>query len=347
MTASKKMQGKKRIVRGEKDFEKKKVKPGKLNPGAVNKTDTSFTAKKLLLKDQHLESTAASVHARLQPHCLTFVRHYSARNRKEALQGILRIVNPSNVKELLDLLTPVLVKCIVETEAKKEAGQLYALLFKTGDCGWLKAIWPHPLLAHFILAATNVDPHVHAQCLQLLSLFPDPLLLLVADQLLVPIARLMKQNDLEKASPPCITLLCRLLSLLTDTVCDSAVTEITWTPTLILPSPLFTRGQTEGRPEVSPAVCTQLIQITTNTMLLPWTEVAYLFLGQKSPARSDIKETAIYGNFQKILSKLFLLHSSSLHPHDDDNPWGQFCKHVPVKMFNSLHKCHDTFVTPK
>lgn len=330
---------KKSTSSGGRDFEKKNIKPGKLNPGAVNKTDTSFTAKRLLLKDQHLQHVDSnSTHARLEPCCTSFTRHYSPRNRKEALQNILRILSkePAVLKDVLDLLTPVLCKSIVEVEAKKEVTQLYSLLLKADNEGtWLRAIWPHPLLAHFLLACTNIDHQVQANCIHLLSLFPNTLLLPIADQLLIPLSKLLKTNDIEKTNSPIVNLIIRILQLLWKEDEPHVIAELVWTPNMVLPSPFFLIKSPSARPLTSTNMITQCIHIITNTLLLPWTEVAYLFLSEKSPAKSDPKETAIYGNSSKLFSNLFFLFNTS----GENNDWMEFCKLVPLKMFNSLHKC--------
>ena len=320
-----------------KDFEKQKVKPGKLKPGAVNKTDTSFTAKRLNLKDQHLSAVST-----LPSLCTSFLRHYSPRNRKDALLAILRLLgkNGEVVKGCMDVLTPVLGKCVAEVECRKEAAQLYSLVLKCDkDTNWLGAIWPHPLLAHFLLACTNVDPQVHLNAIQLLALFPNDLLLPVADQLLFPLSRLLKPTELEKPSSPLIALLTRILALLSQEEEPRAIFEILWTPTLVLPSPLIPSKRASSRPTMSESLVKQVITRVTETMLLPWTEVAYLFLGQKSPARSDAKEVSIYENVLAILQHLYDLHCIS----EREEQWASFCKLVPLKMFNSLHKCKSSF----
>lgn len=332
------------LKNSKKDFERKRIKPGKLNPGSLNKTDTSFTAKRLLLKDQHITNSNPTLIGSLEPLCNSFTRHYSPKHRREALQHILRLLSkrPSEVKAVLDLLTPVLAKSIGEVEARKETSQLYLFLFRADpDSSWLRAIWPQTLLPHFLLACTNVDRQVQAGCIHLLSLFPSDLLRPVAHQLLLPIAKLLKPNDLEKADHPCVSLLIRLLDLLTEKEAPQVLNEFVWSPILILPSPLLPRKPASEKPKISSTLPAHVIQVVTSSMLLPWTEVAYLFLAQKAPARSDLKESAIYSNSSKLISKLYSFNSNNndnVNSNGEDS-WASFCKLVPLKMFNALHKC--------
>lgn len=105
-----------------KDFEKKQVKVGKLKPGAANRTDTSFTAKALKIKDQSIPEEHDILARRKDSLArlavsISQLGHYSPSFRKEAVQSIARIV-----KELPDLqmhilsITESLVKTIVDDD---------------------------------------------------------------------------------------------------------------------------------------------------------------------------------------------------------------------------------------
>ena len=113
---------KKKSVAPPKDFEKKKTKVGRLNPGAANATSTKFTAKDLNLRDQaipeeeDIQARRSDVLARITVRC-SQLDHYSASFRRDALFGLLK-----DVKLLPDLgdhvisIAGKLAKCVIDED---------------------------------------------------------------------------------------------------------------------------------------------------------------------------------------------------------------------------------------
>ncbi|OAL50061.1 rRNA processing protein Ipi1 [Pyrenochaeta sp. DS3sAY3a] len=80
MTAS----SKKKRESKKKDFQKPKLKVGKVKPKAANSTDTSFRAKSIALKQQALSTSAPTLEAQCAHH-LGLLNHKSDTQRKESL----------------------------------------------------------------------------------------------------------------------------------------------------------------------------------------------------------------------------------------------------------------------
>jgi hypothetical protein len=326
-----------------KGFEKKKhTKLGssnkKLKSGSVNKTDTSFSAKRILLKDQHitdkldLQSSSISIAEKLNGFAIG-MRHYSSKHRKETLTNILKVLGAEgdslDTKPLLNILTPILIKALSESESKKETIQLYSLIFRRSSCNILKAIWPLPLLDHLILVSFNIDPAINQIFLGVLSLIPDPLLEPVASKFILPVSRLIKPSEFEKkpANESPIALFAKLTLLLTRQEEAKIILEYNWSPkqssSLFIPQ---TFRQPSTKMVLNPEDLSKVIDAIGNVMLLPWAEVAYLAISGNSP--SDPKEQTIWNNCKTIISSLLKILS-----------WEDLLKKIPLKLFNSLQKC--------
>ena len=325
-----------------KGFEKKKhTKLGsgnkKLKSGSVNKTDTSFSAKRILLKDQHvtnkidLQNPSTGIAEKIRGFAVG-MRHYSSKNRRESLVNILRTLtaegNDLDMNPLLNILIPVLLKALTESESKKEVVQLYSFVFKHSSCALLKVIWPSPLLDHLILSSVNIDPRINQIFLSVLSLVPKPLLEPFASKFLLPIARLLKSSDFEKklVSDSAISLFVKLVLLLTRQEEPMVVLEYDWAPhqtsSLIISQDFI---HPSSKITLSFEELGKVIDTIGNTMLLPWAEIAFLALSGNSP--SDPKERIIWDNCNTVISSLLKLL-----------PWDDLLRQIPLKLFNSLQK---------
>jgi hypothetical protein len=110
-----------------KDFEKKTVRVGKIKKGPANVTDTSFTSKRVAIREQSIVSKAkhedgaerVPVLDRLKP-WLQGCGNYSASTRKESLSTLTgRLADLQSEAELVSLLDPILTatfRCICDED---------------------------------------------------------------------------------------------------------------------------------------------------------------------------------------------------------------------------------------
>lgn len=87
-----------------KDFQKKKLKVGKIKPKASNVTDTSFVSKTLSIRNQHLENDATDLNKKI-----SLLKHHNLSVRKETLQSFQKMI-PQIIKSRI--MTPLLVQSI-------------------------------------------------------------------------------------------------------------------------------------------------------------------------------------------------------------------------------------------
>lgn len=167
--------------RGVKDFEKAKVKVGKLKKGAVNATDTSFIAKRLSMREQAL-STAQKVQqagasssilaAHLTPH-FAHIGHHNVHMRKDALGHVLRLCREAEKTQVEGVLGQVMEyvnKAMVDLEATVRTAA-YGLL------GWIFVHFAHNLFPFFggwiqflILAQSHISEEIRRDAGKFLDL---------------------------------------------------------------------------------------------------------------------------------------------------------------------------------
>ena len=126
-----------------KDFEKPKVKVGKVKPGAVNATNTSFESRRLTLREQQLstqQKVASFAHdqvmlktsllALIQPY-LAKCGHYNVQMRLGAISDILNKCrgNPGELCEVKGQLLEILGKFLIDNSAAVRDRALSLLIF--------------------------------------------------------------------------------------------------------------------------------------------------------------------------------------------------------------------------
>ena len=181
-----------------KDFEKTKHRVGKVKPGAVNKTDTSFKAKRVVIREQALQASDrirdTDLLGRLQP---TIVQcgHYNPKVRREAIlclhQKMLH-AEDSEISRCVSALLGVLSRSLVDLEGPvRDAGRILtrwlfsrSSLIGGGAAGPLFDGWFRFLL----LGLSHIDQDVRRDALQIVPLVLDhaPALLLGHTDSFVP-----------------------------------------------------------------------------------------------------------------------------------------------------------------
>jgi len=91
------------------DFKKTKLKVGKARPKNTNATDTSFTAKSIILKQQSLSETSRDATS-LFNHNLSLVSSSNAKQRENALQYLTTVCLPSGKEGLPQSASAIVAK---------------------------------------------------------------------------------------------------------------------------------------------------------------------------------------------------------------------------------------------
>lgn len=146
------------------DFQKTKLKVGKTAPKPKNYTDTSFTAKIISIKDQHLtlaaDKTASPAYYRKR---LSLLRHHNSNIRKETLEQFQREV-PSLIKS--NIMTSLLRQAIpLMCDPMGPVRDAVLGLLKTiGDTDRQALVLHCNLLVLYIhMAMTHITPGIQAQ----------------------------------------------------------------------------------------------------------------------------------------------------------------------------------------
>jgi hypothetical protein len=197
------------------DFDKKRQRPGKLNPGAVNKTDTSFRALSIHVKAQHLlpdippsSDSSASSQAVWEGLLLTLQRHYSPRNRRDAYRQAARLLRTATMQtaelcKLAHLMQPVLFRCVSDVDCHGEALALFSSFFqlhvRMGAVDSLRSLFPDPLLKFLWLAATNVNECCRRGVLDFVRELPSALMAWADWELLRLVASLVVSADFDQS----------------------------------------------------------------------------------------------------------------------------------------------------
>ncbi|XP_035207714.1 testis-expressed protein 10 homolog isoform X2 [Stegodyphus dumicola] len=150
------------------DFQKTKLRVGRILPKGTNVTNTSFKAKKIITRDQRLIKT---INEKLKD-TLSHVEHTNASKRCEALSKIKARVKQNAediVPDIFDILSKV-IKVLYDTEpkARHEAISVIKEILETTTEMQIKCSFPL-LTSNLICAMTSSDFEVRKDSLDLLS----------------------------------------------------------------------------------------------------------------------------------------------------------------------------------
>lgn len=162
------------------DFVRAKFKVGKIKPGAVNATDTSFQSRRLKLSDQKLSMVQKIEDGiregflllnLIQPH-VVHCTHYNVNMRREAYASILARCKEHNIKKLEQVVStvfPLLGRGMVDNEEKVRNMVLSLTFFffsakvdlSLSFGGWI---------SHLILASSHIDAGIRRDSIKFLEL---------------------------------------------------------------------------------------------------------------------------------------------------------------------------------
>ncbi|KAJ2780991.1 rRNA processing protein [Coemansia javaensis] len=162
------------------DFKKVKLKVGKKKAPASNATDTSFTARAIVLSEQSIvaDKSAQATNSRNQTlrELLTQLRHYSATTRREAVGGLAELIamHGSVLRAELGPIVEGSVRLVVDSEAgvRRQLLRLYGDVLPAIPAGDLAPFVP--LAAVFVCSAmTHILDDVRADAMRFLDLLTD------------------------------------------------------------------------------------------------------------------------------------------------------------------------------
>ncbi len=177
-----------------KDFERRKAKVGRAKPGAANRTDTSFVARRLVVREQAL-STAAKVQrasagahggtadaaqlaAELEP-VLAQMGHHGAGQRASAASRAARALKgrpPAAVASAAGPLLTATCRALLDRDqgVRTAASGLMSALISGVAPGAAGAFVARPLGPAFSAGLSHVDPGVRSGALRALGVLFSP-----------------------------------------------------------------------------------------------------------------------------------------------------------------------------
>lgn len=157
------------------------VKVGKLKKGPVNKTDTSFTAKKVVIRAQNIKSSSistsdeSSLLARIRsilPNC----GHYNANMRKEATLNVLKLLKELDDLQsanFLSILDPIFVAtfrqlCDEEINVRSAFFGLISFLLENVKKENLMSFFPR-WISFLSLASSHIKPEIRKDSVRFIN----------------------------------------------------------------------------------------------------------------------------------------------------------------------------------